>query len=102
MDFFAKKELESLKNDIKSKEIAVEADKYAFETKLLNGLGESMMNDLKNPPKHNWFTSIKVKYAKWKSVKVIRSKFVQPVYICLCVAKKKNIEIVEIIQISPN
>jgi hypothetical protein len=75
MDFFAKKELESLKNDIKSKEIAVEADKYAFETKLLNGLGESMMNDLKNPPKHNWFTSIKVKYAKWKKVRKEKQEY---------------------------
>ena len=28
-----------------------------------------MMNDLKNPPKHNWFTSIKVKYARWKKVR---------------------------------
>ena len=44
MDFLTKKEIEGLKQDIQAKDIAIEADKYAFEAKLLNGLGESMMN----------------------------------------------------------
>ena len=75
MDFLTKKEIEALKQDIAAKDIAVEADKYAFETKLLNGLGESMMNDLKNPPKHNWLTYIKVKYAKWKKIRKEKQEY---------------------------
>ena len=35
MDFLTKKEIEGLKQDIQAKDIAVEADKYAFEAKLL-------------------------------------------------------------------
>jgi hypothetical protein len=35
MDYLTKKEIEGLKQDIKAKDIAVEADKYVFETKLL-------------------------------------------------------------------
>ena len=66
MDYLTRKELEGLKNDIESKNIAVEADKYAFELKLLNGMGESMMNELRNPSKPSWFTSLRIKYAKWK------------------------------------
>ena len=42
--------MKGLKQDIQAKDIA-EADKYAFETKLLNGMGEEMMNELKNPTK---------------------------------------------------
>lgn len=66
MDYLVRKELEGLKNDIESKNIAVEADKYAFEMKLLNGLGESMMNELRNPTKPSFITSLKLKYAKRK------------------------------------
>ena len=40
MDYLTRKEIDDLKKDIASKEIAVEADKYAFEMKLLNGLDE--------------------------------------------------------------
>lgn len=66
MDYLVRKELEGLKNDIESKNIAVEADKYTFEMKLLNGMGESMMNELRNPTKPSFITSLKLKYAKWK------------------------------------
>ena len=66
MDYLVRKELEGLKNDIESKNIAVEADKYTFEMKLLNGMGESMMNELRSPTKPNFITSLKLKYAKWK------------------------------------
>ena len=58
MDYLVRKELEGLKNDIESKNIAVEADKYTFEMKLLNGMGESMMNELRNPTKPSFITSI--------------------------------------------
>lgn len=69
MDFLTKKEIEGLKQDIQAKNIAVEADKYAFEAKLLNGMGEEMMNELKNPTKPNWFTGLKLKYARWKTIR---------------------------------
>lgn len=69
MDFLTKKEIEGLKQDIQAKDIAVEADKYAFEMKLLNGLGESMMEELKNPTKPNWLMGLKLKYARWKTIR---------------------------------
>lgn len=69
MDFLTKKEIEGLKQDIQSKDIAVEADKYAFEAKLLNGMGEEMMNELKNPTKPNWFAGLRLKYARWKTIR---------------------------------
>ena len=74
MDFLTKKEIEGLKQDIQSKEIAIEADKYMFEHKLLNGLGESMMNELKNPTKPNWLTRLKLKYARWKTIRKEKRK----------------------------
>ena len=74
MDFLTKKEIEGLKQDIQSKEIAIEADKYMFENKLLNGLGESMMNELKEPAKPNWFTGLKLKYARWKTIRKEKRK----------------------------
>ena len=69
MDFLTRKEIEGLKQDIKAKDIAVEADKYAFEAKLLNGIGENMMNELRNPSKPSWWSGIKMKYARWKKIK---------------------------------
>jgi hypothetical protein len=69
MDYLTRKELEGLKNDIESKNIAVEADKYAFEMKLLNGMGESMMRELRTPSKPSWITSVKIKFAKWKMLR---------------------------------
>ena len=74
MDFLTKKEIEGLKQDIQSKEIAIEADKYMFEHKLLNGLGESMMNELKKPTKPNWLTGLKLKYARWKTIRKEKRK----------------------------
>lgn len=66
MDYLTKKELDGLKQDIMAKDIAVEADKYVFETKLLNGMGENMMNELRTPTKPNLWTGIKVKFARWR------------------------------------
>ena len=74
MDFLTKKEIEGLKQDIQSKEIAIEADKYMFEHKLLNGLNENKMNELKNPTTPNCFTKLKLKYARWKSKKKKKRK----------------------------
>ena len=66
MDFLTKREIDGLKKDIASKEVALEADKYAFEMKLLNGLGESMMEELKNPTKESTWLKWKTKFARWK------------------------------------
>ena len=66
MDFLTKKEIEGLKQDIQAKDIAIEADKYAFEAKLLNGMGESMMNELKEPTKPSWWLAVKIKFARWR------------------------------------
>ena len=51
MDFLTKKEIEGLKQDIQSKEIAIEADKYMFEHKLAdtyNGARASINECTKN------------------------------------------------------
>lgn len=68
MDYLTRKEIENLKNDIEAKNIALEADKYAFEMKLLNCMGESMMKELKNPTKPSIWTSLKIKFARWKLI----------------------------------
>jgi hypothetical protein len=69
MDYFIKKEIDGLKQDIISKEAAVEAYKYAYEQELLNGLGEAMINEVKNPSKPSWWTGFKIKFARWKKIK---------------------------------
>ena len=74
MDFLTKKEIEGLKQDIQAKDIAVEADKYAFEAKLLNGMGEEIMNELNNPTKPNWFMGLKLKYALLKTIRNEKKK----------------------------
>lgn len=66
MDFLIRKEIEGLKRDIASKDAAVEADKYAFEVKLLNGLGDDIIKTLNNPPKKSLWLKWKYKLAKWK------------------------------------
>ena len=46
MDFLTKKELDGLKADVKSKEIALEANKATFEAQLKNKLGNDILNTL--------------------------------------------------------
>lgn len=67
MDFLTKKEAEGLINDIKAKEIAIEADKYSFEMKLKNGLGEQMLEKLTNPDKPSRILKFKIKYYRWRN-----------------------------------
>lgn len=69
MDFLTKKEIEGLKQDIEAKNIAVEADKYSFEYKLLNGFGESMMEELRNPQKPNKWNGFKAKISRWRKIR---------------------------------
>ena len=75
MDFLTRKEIESLKQDIAAKDIAVEADKYSFERKLLNGLGETMMAELKTPTKPSLLMKWKVKFARWKQIRKERKLY---------------------------
>lgn len=49
MDFLTKKELDGFKGDVKASQIAIEADKYTFQRKLINELGPEMMNELNKP-----------------------------------------------------
>lgn len=66
MDFHTKKEISKLKSEILAKDAAVEAEKYAFERELKNGLGDEILNTLHNPPKPNLWTNIKIKYIRWR------------------------------------
>ena len=75
MDFLTKKEIDGLKQDIMAKEIAVEADKYAFEIILKNGLGDSIINELKTPTKISWIDKLKLKIAKWRMLKKERNEY---------------------------
>lgn len=69
MDFLIRKEIEELKRDIASKDIALEADKYVFETKLLNGLGDEIKQHLNNPPKPSLLLKWKNKLNRWKQIR---------------------------------
>jgi hypothetical protein len=69
MDYFVRKEINGLKQDIIAKEAAVEAYKYDYERQILNGLGEQMKKELKNPSKLSWWEVIKLKYARWRKIK---------------------------------
>lgn len=65
MDYLTKKEVQGLANDIKAKENALEAEKYIFERKLRNGLGQEIINKLNNPEKPSLKLSFKLKIIRW-------------------------------------
>lgn len=66
MDFITRKEVEAYKGEVVATQAAIEADKYAFETKLLNGMGKEIIEHLKNPPKPNKWLAFKLKWARRK------------------------------------
>lgn len=66
MDYFTKKEINTLKGEIIARDAAIEAEKYAFERELKHGLREEIIQTLANPPKPNLWTKIKIKYSRWK------------------------------------
>ena len=66
MNYFEKKELNTLKGEIIARDVAIEAENYAFERELKNGLREEIIQTLTNPPKPNMWTKIKIKYSRWK------------------------------------
>lgn len=49
MDFLTKKELDGFKGDVKASQIAIEANKYTFQRKLINELGPEMIDELNKP-----------------------------------------------------
>lgn len=75
MDFFTKKEIEYLKGEVTARDVALEAEKYAFEKQLLNGLGEEIKNTLKNPPKPSIWFKMKYKYLCWKQKRKDRKEY---------------------------
>lgn len=74
MDFLTKKEIEKYKNEIISRDTALEAEKYSFEHQLKNYLGEEIIKTLNNPPKPSLWTKIKIKFARWKFIRKERKK----------------------------
>lgn len=66
MDFFTKKEINTLKGEIIAKDVAIEAEKYAFEQLLKNSLGEEIKKTFETPSKPSFWTKIKLKYSRWK------------------------------------
>ena len=69
MDFHTKKEINKLKGEIIARNAAVEAEKYAFEQELKNGLKNEIKKSLNNPPKPNLLLKIKLKFLRWKQEK---------------------------------
>lgn len=69
LDEDAKKELNLLKREVKGKEIAVKIDKENFQKKLMDGMGEDMMENLKHPKKPSFWVGLKYKYLRWKTIR---------------------------------
>ena len=66
MDFLTKKEYKHLQEDIKLKNMAIDAFKISFEQELKNGLGAKIKQDITNPSKSNWWLALKLKFQRWK------------------------------------
>ena len=49
MDFLTQQEIKGFKQDIQNGSVKQSAEKFIFEKKLLEGLGEQMIEDLNNP-----------------------------------------------------
>ena len=65
MGYIENSELNKLKNDIKVSQIALDADKEIFAVKLLNGMGEDMKKELRNPTKPKLSLRFRIKFARW-------------------------------------
>ena len=66
MDFFTKKEINTLKGEIIARDVAIEAEKYAFEQLLKNSLGKEIKKSFETPSKPSFWTKIRLKYSRWK------------------------------------
>jgi hypothetical protein len=65
MSYLVNREIEKLKGDIQSSQIAINADKEIFAAQLLGGLGEDIKKELHNPTKPKVSTSIKIRISRW-------------------------------------
>ena len=65
MSYLVDREINKLKSDIQSSQIAIDADKEIFAAQLLGGLGEDMRKELRNPTKPKISTSLKVRLSRW-------------------------------------
>lgn len=74
MDFLVAKEIEALKGDKVGSEEAIEADKFAFQHKLLSDMGEQMMEELKHPKKPSKIVGFKYRMARWKTIRDEKKK----------------------------
>lgn len=68
-DYRTKKELREYKGELKANASAIEADKYAFERKLKNGLGEQIKRELEHPIKLTWWDKFKIRRARRKTIR---------------------------------
>lgn len=68
MDFFTKQEIDGYKGDKLAIQESLDADKFSFQHKLENGMGERMMEQLNNPPKRSFLVGLKYKYIRWKTI----------------------------------
>ena len=59
------RELAILKNEETQKENSLDIEKEAFKKKLLNGLGEDIMENLKHPKKPNFWVGVKYRFLRW-------------------------------------
>lgn len=65
MNYFEKKELNTLKGEIIARDAAIEAAKYSFEQELKNGLGDEIKKTLTNPPKSSFWMKLKLRFNRW-------------------------------------
>lgn len=65
MSYIVDREIEKLKGDVYSSQVAINADKEIFAAQLLGGLGEDIKKELHSPTKPKISTSLKIKFSRW-------------------------------------
>ena len=74
MDFLVSKEIEALKGDKVGSDEAIEADKFAFQHKLMGDMGKQMMEELNHPKKPSKLLGLKYRIARWKTIREEKKK----------------------------
>ena len=69
MNYIEQKEVQELKAEQKLSEETLAAEKYSYQHMLLTGLGEKMMEELRNPSKPKLSVGIKNRYRRWKTIR---------------------------------
>ena len=72
MDFLRQREVLEFKNDLKNNSAKQNTEKYAYERKLLEGLGEEMEDALDNPEIYKENAKVAKEYQrkkKWATIK---------------------------------